>query len=283
MRSPRSKPIAAKPSWRIPWRDVLDALALGAWSIMLMRYWFGGKLMLLLHPDYAWLSNLAAIVLLGLVALTVFRIIKQMSSSPQQTSDRLANGSNMGHVTLMPPSLSSALLLGVAVFGMIYTPQAFASQTAVQRGVSDTLTLTRSQPQRFVRAAAPKDRTIIDWIRLINVYPEPDAYAGEAVAVEGFVIYPEGWPTDYVMVSRFVLTCCAADAYPVGLPVKLTGSSRAAYPVDSWLKVSGEMTSETFQERRQVVISPTNIEKIATLIILTSTKFFGVLATTSHY
>ena len=230
-----------------------------------MRYWFGGKLLLLLHPDYAWLSNLAAIVLLGLAALTIFRIIRQTASSSQPASPRLASGSDMGHVTLMAPSLSSALLLGVAVFGMIYTPQAFASQTAIQRGVSDTLTLTRSQPQRFVRAAAPEDRTIIDWIRLINVYPEPDAYAGETVAVEGFVIYPEGWPADYVMVSRFVLTCCAADAYPVGLPVKLAAdSSRDAYPVDGWLRVSGEMTSETFQERRQVVISPTNIEKIAT-------------------
>lgn len=265
MRSPRSKPIAAKPSWRISWRDLLDALALGAWSVMLMRYWFSGKLMLLLHPDYAWLSNLAAIVLLGLAALTIFRTIRQAASSTQQTSNRLASGSDTGHVNLMPPNLSSALLLSVAVFGMIYTPKAFASQTAIQRGISDTLTLTRSQPQSFVRAAAPQDRTIIDWIRLINVYPEPDAYAGQAVAVEGFVIYPEGWPTDYVMVSRFVLTCCAADAYPVGLPVKLVaGTSRDAYPVDSWLKVSGEMTSETFQDRRQVVIGPTNIAKIAT-------------------
>jgi uncharacterized repeat protein (TIGR03943 family) len=253
VKSPRSK--SAKPPLRLPWGDLLDALALGMWSIMLFRYWLGGKLLLLLHPDYAWLSNVAAIVLLALAALTLLRSLKRFSQRQSPTA-------NAGHVSLLSPKLSSALLLGVAVFGLIYTPRAFASQTAIQRGISETLTLTRSQPQRFIRAAAPEERTIIDWIRLVNVYPEPDAYTAEAVNVKGFVIHPENWPENYVMVSRFVLTCCAADAYPVGLPVKLTSGSRNDYPVDSWLNVSGTMTSDSLEGRRQIAIAPTKIETI---------------------
>lgn len=168
------------------------------------------------------------------------------------------------HITLLPPNISSALLLAVAVFGLIYTPRAFASQTAIQRGISDTLTLTRSQPQRFMQATAPEERTIIDWIRLINVYPEPDAYAGEAVDVKGFVIYPEGWPQGYLMVSRFVLTCCAADAYPVGIPVILPDAVSAPkqYPVDSWLEINGQITTKTLDGRRQVAIAPTTITPV---------------------
>ena len=238
-------------------------LALGTWSMMLFRYWFGGKLRLLLHPDYSWLSNVAAIVLLILASSQALRIYKARRSATK--------GADLGHVTLLPPSLSSALLLGIAVFGLIYTPQAFASETAKARGISDSLTLTRSQPQRFVRAEEPAERTIIDWIRLINVYPEPDAYAGEAVAVSGFAMHPEEWPEGYVRVSRFVLTCCAADAYPVGLPVKLTegrfasreaSPERGDYPVDSWLEVEGEMTTEELDGRRQLVILPTAVTPI---------------------
>lgn len=259
MRSPQLTP--AKPTKRRlywPWRDILDVLAFGAWSAMLFRYWFSGKILLLLHPNYTWLSHSAAFALVGLVALTLFKIFRQMAG-PQsgQTKDML------GHVTLMPPNISSALLLGVAIFGLIYTPRAFASQTALQRGISETLSLTRSQPQRFVRAAAPEERTIIDWIRLVNVYPEPDAYAGEPVDVVGFVIHPENWPDEYVMVARFVITCCAADVYPVGLPIKLSAQERSDYPVDSWLRVTGEMTSETLDGRRQLAIAPTNIQQIA--------------------
>lgn len=226
---------------------------------MLVRYWVGGKLLLLLHPDYAWLSNTAAIVLIFLVSSQIVRILKATRRSAKD------KGADLSHVTLLPPSLSSALLLAVAVFGLIYTPQAFASDTATARGISDSLTLTRSQPQRFVRAAAPGDRSVIDWIRLVNVYPEPDAYAGEAVAVKGFVMHPEAWPQDYLMVARFVLTCCAADAYPVGLPVKLKeGQSRADYPVDSWLAVEGEMATETLEERRQLAIVPSALTAIET-------------------
>jgi len=240
----------------------MDVLALSAWSAMLFRYWFGGKLLLLLHPDYAWLSNTAAIALVLLVAFTIYRILTQLYGSTAQSRAQAntSQNANQGHVTLLPPSISSALLLGVAVFGMIYTPRAFSSQTAMQRGISETLTLTRAQPQRFGRADAPEDRTVIDWIRLINAYPEPDAYSGEAVDLTGFVFYPEGWPENYIMVSRFVLTCCAADAYPVGLPVRV--ASRTPYPVDSWLAVKGEIFTETFEERRQVAIAPTEIKTI---------------------
>lgn len=227
---------------------------------MLFRFWFGGKLLLLLHPDYAWLSNLAAIALLLLVGFTIYKILNQLFG-PKANRAGSRNSADLGHVTLLPPSMSSALLLGIAIFGTLYTPQAFASETAMQRGISQTLTLTRAQPQQFSRGATPEERTVIDWIRLVNVYPEPDAYTGEAVSVKGFVIYPEGWPDDYLMVSRFVLTCCAADAYPVGLPVKV--ESRAAYPVDSWITIEGEMTSETLNDRRQLAIAPATIEPIA--------------------
>lgn len=258
VRSPRSKSKPTKKPLRLPWRDILDVLALGTWSAMLMRYWLGGKLLLLLHPDYAWLSNVAAIVLLLLAGSQIVRLLKARRIGVGET------GADLGHVTLLPPSISSALLLSVAVFGLIYTPRAFASETATARGVSDSLTLTRSQPQRFVRAAAPAERTLIDWIRLVNVYPEPDAYAGEPVAVKGFVMHPEEWPKDYIMVSRFVLTCCAADAYPVGLPVKLgEGKSRSDYPVDGWLEVKGEMATEELDERRQISIVASALTAIA--------------------
>ena len=150
----------------------------------------------------------------------------------------------------------------MAVFGLIYTPKAFASDTALQRGITDTLTATRSQPQRFVRNAAPEERTIIDWVRTLNVYPEPDAYTAQRANVTGFVIHPPDWPDNYLMISRFVLTCCAADAYPVGLPVKLSGS-RSTYSPDTWLEIEGAMVTETLDERRQLVIEPTVLKPIS--------------------
>ena len=240
-RSPKS------PWFRQNW---LDVLVLGAWSLTLFRYWITGKIFLLLHPDYMWLANGAAIILLG---MAIFKLVQGRRPKRIQPPP--------SHTTLLPPQLSSLILLGVAVLGFIYTPQAFASETAIQRGVADTLTMTRSQPQRFVRQASSDERTIIDWIRTLNVYPEPDAYTGQAVKVSGFVIHPQEWPEEYLMISRFVLTCCAADAYPVGLPVQLA-VSRQAYAPDSWLDIEGEMVTATIDGQRQLTIEPKRIETI---------------------
>lgn len=249
-KSGKANPRGRSPS--TPWfrKSWLDILVLGAWSLTLFRYWITGKLFLLLHPNYMWLANGAAIVLL---AMAIFRAIQIRQPKPVQAPP--------SHTTLLPPQLSSLILLGVAVLGLIYTPQVFASDTAIQRGVSESLTMTRSQPQRFVRQTASEDRTVIDWIRTLNVYPEPDAYTGQSVKVSGFVIHPEAWPEEYLMLSRFVLTCCAADAYPVGLPVQLA-VSRQAYAPDSWLDIEGKMVTATIDGQRQLTIEPTQIETI---------------------
>lgn len=229
--------------------ELLDALVLGAWSLALFRYWFTGQLFLLLHPNYMWLPNGTAFVLLAMAGYKFMQF---------RRSNRISASS---HSTLLPPKFSSLILLAIAILSLLYTPQAFASDKAIQRGISDSLTLTRSQPQRFVRQTASADRTVIDWIRTLNVYPEPDAYTGQAVNVSGFVIHPEDWPEEYLLISRFVLTCCAADAYPVGLPVQLA-VSRQAYSPDSWLEVEGRMITTTINGQRQLTIEPTNIETI---------------------
>lgn len=239
----------------IPWRDVLDLLVLLAWGTMLLKYWLTGKLNILLHPDYMWLSNSAGVVLLMIGTLKGWQLVNSLRRQSGYVSVQPQ------HSTLLPSNWSSVILLSVAVFGLIYTPKAFASDTALQRGITDTLTATRSQPQRFVRNAAPEERTIIDWVRTLNVYPEPDAYTAQRAKVTGFVIHPPDWPNNYLMISRFVLTCCAADAYPVGLPVKLSGS-RSTYASDTWLEIEGAMITETLNERRQLVIEPDSLTPI---------------------
>jgi len=76
------------------------------------------------------------------------------------------------------------------------------------------------------------------------------------------------------MLSRFVITCCAVDAYPIGIPVKLD-TNRSNYPVDIWLTVEGSAIAETLPvkdrietntitEKRSVVIEAKGIKTIPT-------------------
>jgi uncharacterized repeat protein (TIGR03943 family) len=232
----------------------LDIAAVLTWGVLLLKYWLTGKVNVLLHPDYVWLAASAGFFLVGLGTIKGWQTFRRKSER--------YDPSNAQHQPLVPTRWSSGLLLAVALFGLQFTPRPFASDVALERGVTDTLTMTRSQPQAFRSTTRPEDRSIIDWVRTLNVYPEPDAYTGQKVNVEGFVIYPPDLSEDYLLISRFVITCCAADVYPVGLPVKLP-AGRSAYPPDQWFRVEGTMATETLNDQRQLVIHATNLTSIS--------------------
>ena len=242
----------------------LDAVAILAWGFLLINYWVTGKLYILIHPRYFGLTVGAGIFLLVLGGWKIFdlwniRKTSRFSRKSKQEVNPIANQ----HINFFPPGWSSVLLLISAILALTITPQVFASQTALQRGLTESLPVTRTQPQEFRTATKPEERSLIEWIRTLNVYPEPDAYNGQKVEVTGFVIYPRGLSEQYFWISRFILTCCAADAYPVGLPVKLPeGRSRSKYPQDGWFRVTGEMITEELNGQRKLTISPTKIESI---------------------
>ncbi|MBW4664447.1 MAG: TIGR03943 family protein [Chroococcus sp. CMT-3BRIN-NPC107] len=234
-------------NYLLPW---LDVCAIASWGILMLRYWHTGKLSLLIHRDYFWL------VIAGGISLSVVSSLKALDLLQKRT-----NIPDVRHITLFPPGFSSALLLSTAILGLVITPRAFASQTALQRGVTEALQATRSQPQAFRASIRPDERSLIDWVRTLNVYPEPDAYSGQKVKVQGFVINPPELPPEYLLLSRFVITCCAADAYPVGLLVKLP-SNNQVYAQDSWLEVEGEMITQDLQNKRQLTIRASSLKPI---------------------
>ncbi|MEA5570877.1 TIGR03943 family putative permease subunit [Calothrix sp. UHCC 0171] len=247
-------PTPAKKNYKNPkilhW---LDVLAIAAWGILLLKYWATGKLNLLIHPDYFWLVILAGI---GLLLVAGFKT-KELSKRQRIIED----SPSAQHMTIFPPGWSSSLLIFTALLGFLITPQVFASQSAMNLSVTELLGPTRSQPQSFRASIRPEDRTLVDWVRTINVYPEPDKHAGQKVKVQGFVLYPKEMGEKYFMLSRFVITCCAADAYPIGLPVKLN-ENRDKYQPDKWFEVEGKMITDTIAGKRHLTIEATSLKEI---------------------
>ncbi|MGB3616456.1 MAG: TIGR03943 family protein [Elainellaceae cyanobacterium] len=243
-----SFPEAVPP--RISWLDWLDITVLLAWGVLLLKYWVSGQIYALLHPNYIWLAIATGLLL---VALGLWRMLQRLSSKQRPQP--------MQHISLVPRRWSSFLLLSIAVLGLAYSPRPFASDIALQRGIADTLTLTRPQPQSFKASSDPSEKSLLDWVRTLNVYPEPDAYVDQPVELDGFVVYPSEIPDGYLMISRFVITCCAADVYPIGLPVKL---AEAIEPpaADQWVRLSGKMMTETLGGQRQLVIQAKDMVEI---------------------
>ena len=228
----------------------LTTAAIAAWGLLMLEYWASGKLGLLIHPKYFGLILSAGLFLIGLAGLQGVKLLRQHSNARLQ------------HISLLPPLGLSTVLLGAALVGLLVTPRPFASQTAIQRGLQDSAIVTRAQPQAFRATVNPEQRSLLEWIRTLDVYPEPDAYKGQKVNVDGFVVYADDLPETYFTLTRFVITCCAADAYPVGLPVKLN-QSRTVYRPDQWFNVKGQMITETLNGQRQLVIAATTLKPIS--------------------
>ncbi|ELR99156.1 TIGR03943 family protein [Gloeocapsa sp. PCC 73106] len=235
---------------------VLDILAILAWAIVLIRYWLTGELKLLIHPNYSGLVLATGIFLL---ILAIFQMLQAWAKWSKVSSSKAI----AGHSTILTPGLSSSLLLLTAILGLVIGPRFLSSQTALQRGLRESLPLTQRQIEHFQVSLNPEARSLVDWVRTLNTYPEPDAYVGQPANVTGFVIHDPLLPDNYLLVARFIITCCAVDAYSVVLPVKLN-QTRANYPPDTWIAVEGKMNSEQLSGDRKLVINANSITAIPT-------------------
>lgn len=244
--SPRVQRMMMRRRWlQQEWWTVV---ALLLWGTLFLQYWLQGRLGLLIHPNYFGLAIAAGVLLVVVGSWQGWRLW-QGRVTPVQ------------HVALLPARWTLSVLIVAAVVGLAVTPRPFNSATAIHRGLEDGLTVTRNSPVAFRLNQRPEERTLIDWIRTLDVYPEPDAYSGLPARIEGFAVHSPQLPETYLTLTRFVITCCAADAYPVGLPVKL-GRSRQAYPQDHWFRVEGRMATETLNDRRQLVLVAETITPI---------------------
>ena len=237
------QPLAKLSEW-------IHTFALGLWGALFLFYWRTGKLGLLIHPNYFGLSIAAGFVLLAIAALNLLRMFRRQM------------GWREPHQTLFSPLFMSITLLVAALLGFLITPKPFVSDTAIQRGLQDDTIVTQVRPQSFRVNQSSEGRSLIDWKRTLDVYPEPDAYVGQKVSVDGFVVHSSNLPEGYFTLTRFVITCCAADVYPVGLPVRFT-QPKSTIPADRWFKVQGKMATETLNGKRQAVIQASAIQPIA--------------------
>lgn len=261
---------SSKSSFWKQYKPWLDVLAIFSWGVLLIKFWLTEELTLLIHPNYFGLTVLGGF---GLVSVAGFKAWQMSPLGQSKNSRQLKQNPGMQHLGSSGQGWSSTVFLVAALVGFLIKPTVFASDKAVQRQVTDFVPLagqsqggdltdvTKLQPQAFNTNNKPEERSLIGWVRTLTVYPEPDAYAGQPVNVQGFVIHPPELPEDYILLSRFIITCCAADVYPVGLPMKLT-QNRSAYPPDTWLEVKGVMMTEEFGARRQLTIQANTIKKI---------------------
>jgi uncharacterized repeat protein (TIGR03943 family) len=77
--------------------------------------------------------------------------------------------------------------------------------------------------------------------------------AGSRVAFVGIVVRREGMPADEFLLTRFIMTCCVADALSV--QVRVVGAPPGMFQEDQWVRVGGTI----YPLGREVVVQASEI------------------------
>lgn len=131
------------------------------------------------------------------------------------------------------------------VFGLLVRPQPLGAAAVSNREVNLTAMTSVTAPSSDGRINLQVgEKTIVDWLVEFQ-RAEPATFDGEKANVIGFVYRDERFGEDVFMVGRFILSCCVADASPVGLIVRWPQA--AEIPADQWIEVEGHFEVGTFE------------------------------------
>ncbi|CAN7528828.1 TIGR03943 family protein [Paenibacillus sp. LjRoot153] len=88
-----------------------------------------------------------------------------------------------------------------------------------------------------------------------------DNFIGKEIELTGFVYREEDkMRTDQIVVGRFAVSCCSADASPYGVLVEFPTAQN--FPQDRWVKVTGTIQNGHYNGNDIFKIKATQIEKI---------------------
>ena len=219
------------------------AVVMALAGVLAMRY-LDGSLGYFINLRYGWLTVIAMVCLVLLAAALL------------ATARTRARGGAGDRVAM--PWMGAALLI-VPVLLALVPPRPLGTDAMATRALqigSVPAAAGLGPASELEVGASGAPRTVLDWLVLFDQEStgggDLSRFAGESARVRGFVYRDERFPAGTFMVSRFLLSCCAADAAPIGLAVRWPDAE--FLEDDAWVWVSGEFSVESFLGERMPVL-----------------------------
>jgi putative membrane protein len=151
---------------------------------------------------------------------------------------------------------------------LVIKPATLSSSIATQRGLNNqvgTGTTPGETDLQTVQLFGNTDYsqlTVKDWSNLLTQTNDQAYFAGKQADVSGFIVADESDGQNVFFVSRFVVTCCAVDARPIGVPVYLPNWQNQ-YKADQWISVRGPFAANpSNQGNQRIILKPSETKAI---------------------
>lgn len=219
---------------------ILEVLALLGLMVLVRFLSISGQISLLINPRYEILVSVASVWLVLAAIWTFFRGDIQRRSR-HHTANVL--------IVIIVVAISTQIPL-----------QSLSSETAKNRGVtSRVLSVNEVKYQEAINTPAD-ERELTQWVRILTQHEDPRAFLGQEVTLEGMVVTIPSLPENTIMLARFVVSCCIADARPLALLVSVEDPTR--WENNDWLRVNGTIELGEYEGKQRGVIKAREVELI---------------------
>lgn len=212
------------------------------------------QLSLYIHPRYTIFT----------IIMTCFGLLLGYVGLCRHARKTPSNHSRKHWTSLFYYPLIGALWICAIVILLVATPSTLTSAVLQNRtinsGVATDASLTNTVP--LFGSSDYTHLTIKDWAPLLSQTTDISFFNNKKARVTGFVSPDASDPENIFYVSRFVITCCAVDAQPIGVPIYLP-EWQSKYPADSWVRAEGLFGATTDAHNKQrITLRPTKIDAI---------------------
>lgn len=154
------------------------------------------------------------------------------------------------------------ILLGLAI-----RPQPLGAAALVNRDVTLSMNESALPIGLRNREKAAIDKNIMDWWHDFRASATGgQELIGQEVLVSGFVFRDERFGEAHLLVTRFVVSCCVADANVLGLLVHIPETMASAITQindDQWVSVEGRFVDQYIEGWHMPIVEATAIQPIA--------------------
>nr|WP_243734888.1 TIGR03943 family protein [Paenibacillus turpanensis] len=103
-----------------------------------------------------------------------------------------------------------------------------------------------------------RDDIFMEMMTALDLFKE--AFQGRQIELTGLVYRPEDLQNDQLVLSRFAMSCCSADASPYGVMIQYPRAE--VYQKDEWLTLTGTIDKTVYNGNEIIQIKATKIERI---------------------
>jgi uncharacterized repeat protein (TIGR03943 family) len=148
------------------------------------------------------------------------------------------------------------------ILGVLVSPQPLGVSALDNREMN--MDFSNSAMPASVRAATdknPEEKNILDWWRSFQRSIDYSEITGQEARVIGFVYHDKRYGEGHLVLTRFIVSCCVADASVVALVVATPDAE--SFADNQWVEVAGIFEPSEFEAWRPPVLAAQSITPVS--------------------